>query len=267
MPRIFYDSVTATDIPVAINGVPIDGVLGYVDGDYVWSPADWARFSEETVRVTIAVFPSSVADVLDVESGNPSTPSDAVAWVERMRTAGNHRPTIYCSANGTYTAIVDAFNAANVPLPDFDLANWTGQPHQIDDAPIVQFASPETSSGGHYDLNVVWDDTWHPAPVVVPPAPRPVPVPVPVPPPVAPPAPVDPVEVAAMSFPVLSTGATGTAVRKAQGLLNAFGYGLVEDGVYGPKTEGACLGFQRNHPPLAVDGSFGPKTCASALSA
>lgn len=175
MPRIFYDSVTASDIPVAINGVPIDGVLGYVDGQYKWSDADWTRFDPSTVRVRICVDPTTVADVLDVESGNPSTDQDAVSWYRMCVSVGVVNPTIYCSESRV-ADIVAAFSPTDGV--DFDVASWpnpgvTGVPHTVTvpsgyNAALVQFATPETGSGGHYDLNVVWDDSWHPALVLAP---------------------------------------------------------------------------------------------------
>jgi hypothetical protein len=35
---------------------------------------------------------------------------------------------------------------------------------------------------------------------------------------------------------------------------------LVADGIYGPKTKTAVLQYQRDHPPLDVDGWCGPET-------
>ena len=77
-----------------------------------------------------------------------------------------------------------------------------------------------------------------------------------------------------------SGGSSGSDpnVLAYQKLLNAFGYGLVEDGQHGPLTDAAVRDFQEKHglvvdgivgpntlaalnnPPLVVDGDWGPKT-------
>ncbi|TDL82710.1 peptidoglycan-binding domain-containing protein [Peribacillus frigoritolerans] len=59
---------------------------------------------------------------------------------------------------------------------------------------------------------------------------------------------------------ILKLGSRGSDVLKLQQGLNDIGSGLVEDGVYGPKTEGAVLKFQQRFPDLADDGIYGPKT-------
>jgi hypothetical protein len=269
--RIFYDSVTATDIPVSVGGKPIDGVLGYVDGRYAWSEAAWNRFSSATTKVRIAVLPTTVADVLDVESGNPSTPEDCVSWYRKCIAAGVPRPTIYCSYSAA-PAIEAAFQRAGYKgAVDFDIAHWTGRPHTLTlsgvfRVPCVQYSSPETGAGGHFDLNLVTDDNWpRPAtpstwspidgatsvPTV---APTTAPIPTPT-----------------INFPVLEAGAGMGAqaqlagpVAIAQGIVNAYGYGIAQDGAYGVKTEGAVMSLQKRLG-VTVDGKFGPETLAAAL--
>jgi peptidoglycan hydrolase-like protein with peptidoglycan-binding domain len=64
---------------------------------------------------------------------------------------------------------------------------------------------------------------------------------------------------------VLSFGSKGPAVEEAQKRLNLHGATLKEDGIFGPKTQGAVRAFQQTHQDgegnaLAVDGAIGPKT-------
>lgn len=61
------------------------------------------------------------------------------------------------------------------------------------------------------------------------------------------------------SYPTVRYGNTGTYVRLLQTDLNKFGYGLVVDGVFGPKTLAAVDKFQSTHG-LVVDGIVGPLT-------
>lgn len=51
-------------------------------------------------------------------------------------------------------------------------------------------------------------------------------------------------------------------VRELQKWLNAWGYKVVEDSYYGPKTAAAVKAFQKDHK-LEIDGKVGPKTWAA----
>ncbi len=53
-------------------------------------------------------------------------------------------------------------------------------------------------------------------------------------------------------------------VKLAQKQLHALGYapGPV-DGVFGPRTQRAIFAFQKDHPPLVIDGRYGPATRAA----
>jgi peptidoglycan hydrolase-like protein with peptidoglycan-binding domain len=57
--------------------------------------------------------------------------------------------------------------------------------------------------------------------------------------------------------PTLRRNATGELVKRIQMQL-----GLGTDGLFGPATEAAVRGFQRNHPPLVPDGIVGPASWA-----
>jgi peptidoglycan hydrolase-like protein with peptidoglycan-binding domain len=63
------------------------------------------------------------------------------------------------------------------------------------------------------------------------------------------------------AHPVLRRGAEGEAVRELQSKLNGFGATppLVVDGIFGPLTEGALKGFQRDHA-LGDDGVAGAQS-------
>lgn len=60
-------------------------------------------------------------------------------------------------------------------------------------------------------------------------------------------------------MPVLKRGSKGRAVRIMQGVLNAWGYKVSIDGIFGPQVEKAFRSFQSTHK-LAVDGICGPKS-------
>jgi hypothetical protein len=58
---------------------------------------------------------------------------------------------------------------------------------------------------------------------------------------------------------VLERGSKGLAVRILQGVLNARGYKVGIDGIFGPQVEKALRSFQSSHK-LSVDGICGPKS-------
>lgn len=64
---------------------------------------------------------------------------------------------------------------------------------------------------------------------------------------------------------VLRSGSTGGAVKMAQVGLNARGYGLVGDGIFGPQTEAAVRRFQSDRG-LVADGIIGSQTWAALIS-
>lgn len=61
------------------------------------------------------------------------------------------------------------------------------------------------------------------------------------------------------SLPILRLGSEGDKVEYLQDLLNYFGYQIATDGRFGKKTEDAVLKFQRRYG-LVTDGIVGPKT-------
>ena len=63
--------------------------------------------------------------------------------------------------------------------------------------------------------------------------------------------------------PTIRKGSKGAVVKECQTMLKALGYNLGIcgiDGDYGTATDAAVRSFQREHPPLVVDGVCGPMT-------
>jgi N-acetyl-anhydromuramyl-L-alanine amidase AmpD len=67
-------------------------------------------------------------------------------------------------------------------------------------------------------------------------------------------------------LPTLSKGSSGQDVRRLQAALQARGFSLAADGIFGPGTELAVRNFQ-TIAGLAVDGVVGPKTWTAVLTA
>ena len=87
----------------AVNGdnppASSEAVAGYVDGI---GQGSWARLLQRFPAlarlgrvVSIAVYTTSVARIIDVEAGNPTTPDEAAAWVVKMIAHGIYRPGVY----------------------------------------------------------------------------------------------------------------------------------------------------------------------------
>lgn len=146
--RTMYDSVSASAIPT-----DADIVAGYVDGAYVWSDSDWARFPRSR-KVRIAVFSdTNDGHVLDVEQGN-ATPAEAPGWVLDRRRAGVD-PTVYCSLS-IWTDLRNAFTHANVAQPHWWIAHYDNVVTIPVGAVAKQYAD-DTMVGQHYDLSAVAD--------------------------------------------------------------------------------------------------------------
>lgn len=85
--------------------------------------------------------------------------------------------------------------------------------------------------------------------------------PPPIRPPVQPPVTGDAI---VTNWTTVQRGNKGASVKTAQALLNTYGYGLVEDGDFGAKTESATKQFQSRFG-LTQDGEFGPKTLSCTI--
>lgn len=162
--RTMYDGINAD---ASVIPATAQLVAGYVDGDYVWSAADWARFPH-SVHVRIAV--RSTTDdghVLDVETGNAS-PAESVDWVLARRAAGAD-PTVYCNTS-TWPAVQSAFQARGVAQPHYWIADYNG-----DTAVPAGAVAHQYTSTARWDLSSVAD--YWPGVDPVPTAPAPLPDP------------------------------------------------------------------------------------------
>lgn len=153
---IFFDSITASDIPA-----DAPGVAGYVDGWFAWLATDWDRFPHaRKLRIAVRAGTND-GDILDVETGD-ATPAQAPVWVAMRRRAGLLRPVIYCNVF-TWPEVVLAMTRGGQscdyliadPAP---LGAQAGALHTLQGAIGVQYAWPPLS-GGHYDLSWI-DDAW-----------------------------------------------------------------------------------------------------------
>lgn len=72
-------------------------------------------------------------------------------------------------------------------------------------------------------------------------------------------------DIPVLTEPVLRMGSRGTDVKAAQYMLNAHGYKLVPDGIYGRLTEAAVRSFQKSHH-LLLDGVIGTQTWTALTS-
>jgi hypothetical protein len=163
MTRIMRDSTTAADIP--IPGCQL--VAGYTNGQFAWTPEDWARFGTmPKVRIDVNGSNPGAASVLDVEQGD-ATPPEAAAWVKNRRVLfPGTAPTIYC--NRTTAVLVEAaMQLAGLHLATMYtlwIATLDGTRTLPDMRGVVAIQYAGTAqTGGHYDQSIVYDDTWHPA--------------------------------------------------------------------------------------------------------
>jgi len=148
MTRFLYDSITAPDIPLNATMV-----AGYLDGFFAWPQSYWSIFPN-AIKVEIVVSASTNAgQVLDVENGD-AFPWEAPGWCQMRREAGQD-PTIYTNYSN-WAPTVTEFVLRGIPLPNWWIAYWDGNPQLISGTIATQYANP-TFTGGHYDLSVVAD--------------------------------------------------------------------------------------------------------------
>ena len=169
--RTMFDSNT-------VNSVPLTPTPEMV----CWYPFTWgvtnkaqntiARFSDKTQILTIDnVGNEPGCDILDVETG-AATFADATSWVTEKKKLGGHVPTIYCSADNL-NSVADAVSGLGFVW--IWVAEWTGVAHEYAGAMpgenmhlcATQYASPSTPGSvvdGNYDLSLVSNADWHPAP-------------------------------------------------------------------------------------------------------
>lgn len=253
MTATMYDSTNAADIPIDAAAV-----AGYVNGEFAWSPEDWARFTAAS-KLGIDVKNAGAGGALDIEKGDADIP-DAPSWVANRHAAGIGRPWLYIDRENWQALHDELIASAGRPVGGLEwgywVADWTGEPHELElpdgtKADAVQYADPATS-GGHFDLTAIYG----PLPAVGAPAPEPT-TPSPAP---APSEGNDDVNV-----PTIENGSKGGAVKAAQSILNGkAGARLAVDGDFGPATEAAVKAWQQFFR-LEVDGIVGPQTWATLL--
>jgi hypothetical protein len=142
-----YDTIASDAHLIPANA---QMVAGYVDGLYVWSDAEWARFPNAT-KIRIAVFTSTNdGHVLDCEQGN-NTPASSVDWVLMRRKAGID-PTVYCGRNTWWSQIRASFQARGVAEPHYWVADYSAGQSIPAGAIALQYTDT-----GPYDISVVAD--------------------------------------------------------------------------------------------------------------
>lgn len=147
--RTMYDAVTAANIPTDATLV-----AGYIDANFAWSDADWARFPHATL-VRITVYPwTNDGHVIDIEPGNWEPP-DAPGWC-RMRRAAGMTPTVY-TMRDWWQWCIDEFNRQGEPQPLYWIADWDGEATLPPGAVAKQYANSTMLGNTGYDLNVVAD--------------------------------------------------------------------------------------------------------------
>lgn len=168
------DSVTSTVIPV--GKFPM--VMGYLNGRYAWSPADWAHHPN-TRHVTIDVIGNRVdADVLDIESED-ATNATAVVWIRtKLARKDPYLPVLYTSRSNLTPLFNDLESAGFHPGVHFrtGIADWNGNDADpavnVPDLTGVTYIQYKDSRmvGVNYDLCAVYDGLWKaPPPTPVPP--------------------------------------------------------------------------------------------------
>lgn len=144
--RIFFDSIRANRIPKNPTGV-----MGYDDGPISkWAPTDWEIFPSSTVKVHIAVFPTTNSGtVLDVERYD-ATPEQAPDWVLMRRRAGVD-PTVYMNTS-TWPLVRAAFQNRKIQEPHYWVAQYDNV-QQIPQGAIGKQYYNNDSLG--YDMSVI----------------------------------------------------------------------------------------------------------------
>ena len=120
-----YDDVNVSLIPVSA-----EAVAGYVDGRWPTYAQLVKKFPHAKHFVSIAVFSSDNAEVLDIEPGD-ATIAQAVAWIKRQHARGEKRPVAYTSL-AQAELLIQALDHAGFKFGiDYLLwtAHYSGKPH------------------------------------------------------------------------------------------------------------------------------------------
>ena len=159
--RVMFDSSDIREIPADA------AMVGWYPETYGGDPV---RFGESTTFVGI----DNTGDhpelgVLDVETG-AATFADIPGWLNKHFELHGTEGTIYCDESNL--SQVEKIVAKNEHGANLWIADWTGIAHvyagNTGSMRLVatQYQSPRTSppSPGAYDLSIVSDADWHPAP-------------------------------------------------------------------------------------------------------
>lgn len=244
---IMYDSALNASFPPGAYAY-----AAYADGAVGDQPNySWIVSAFPAARhLSIAVFPATDADVLDMEAGAAS-PADFPAWHARQVKRGIARPAAYASAGLMESGVLPAVAAAGIPRGAVRL--WSAHyaaPHLCGpgtcgllstDADATQFTP--RALGRTLDQSVLAAGFFPGAGILA-------------------------------GIPEVRKGSPGRqAVANWQGLLVAHGHDIGVsglrgdgiDGVFGDLTDTATRAFQAA-AGLAVDGIAGPETYRAALT-
>lgn len=160
---LMFDSVSPELIPA---DAPM--IAGYVNGQFRWTAADWARFPHaRQVRINVTGNPADGGDCLDVEQGD-ATPAQAPIWYDARHAAGVRNLAIYCNRS-TLPAVNKAMGTRTFYrwIATLDGTLLVGK------YAAVQFAGA-SAAGINVDVSAVWNEHWHApaAPVPRPPGPQ-----------------------------------------------------------------------------------------------
>ena len=174
MTRMMYDSTDPSNIPAGVQ------IVAYYP--HAWGSDMTKHHDALQVRIDNRGDHADDCHVLDVESGAASN-TIAAEWVRswnKLHPEGMHAANGFVRKPVLYTSVsnLPALRTACDGLTfDTWAAHWDGNTTPVPGCFAKQYADPKTS-GGDYDLTMVYDDTWGKET----PAPTPAPVPVPAPP-------------------------------------------------------------------------------------
>lgn len=250
---MFYDAA----YPPPSEPPGMDGVAFYIGGDtpHVWTAAE---IGATCVRYRLPIYvrsdPSRASAQNDASTalmqlraiGAPR--GCLVAWdTEVAADPGYMRAIFELIVGGGGYALIDygsqsALFANELPVGGYYWgADWTGGPHVVPGDQMTQFAAVTNydESEAHASLPF-WDTRpTTPAPTSTPTAYQ--------------------TETLMQQLPQIRQGATGAAVRTAQGLCIARGHLVIVDGIFGPATAAAIRDVQAA-ARISIDGIIGPRT-------
>lgn len=151
--RTMADAVDPTKLPAGLQAY-----AGYFNGaKSAWTPAQLSNDvypGASLVRIDVIGSAAAQCGVLDVETGD-ATPDHVPAWVDTRHHLGLDA-TVYCNLS-TWPAVKAAVGSRAVRY-------WIADP-----SPGVAHAIPGASAvqwlwAAGFDLSVITDPTWHPAP-------------------------------------------------------------------------------------------------------